>query len=201
VLWNGDGSPLTARIRKSGTSAVVLDRAGGSAEPRDSEGWWVINLPAATAHFPLDPDGYHFIGGDPLLLVESGVDPNAPVVAPALGEPGSVAREFRLFASPPNGQTVSQGQAADFFISVRGYEGFADPVSFSLVQWSSQRVPAAQDPSTLPLDVRLPSATQPGLVGTLHVTTAGAEPGIYYLTLQASGGGQNKAVELALVVN
>jgi len=29
-----------------------------------------------------------------------------------------------------DGQTVSAGEGADFYISVRGYEGFADPVSF-----------------------------------------------------------------------
>jgi hypothetical protein len=45
---------------------------------------WRITLPAATAHSPLDPDGYYFIGGDPLLLVESGVPSSAPVEPPAL---------------------------------------------------------------------------------------------------------------------
>jgi hypothetical protein len=201
VLWNGDGDGLRARVRKTGSSATVLDRNGGSSSARESQGWWVVDLSGATAHFPEDPAGYHFIGGDPLLLVENGVPGDAPVVAPALGEPGSVAREFRLFASPSDGQTVTAGQPAEFFINVRGYEGFVDPVSWSLVQWSSQRVPETQDPSTLPLSVRLPDPTTPGLTGTVHIETVGAEPGIYYLTVQATGGGQSKSVELALVVN
>ena len=35
----------------------------------------------------------------------------------------------------------------------------------------------------------------------VHIETAGAEPGIYYVTVQGDGGGQSKSVELALVVN
>ena len=63
-----------------------------------------------------------------MLLIENGVDPSAPVVAPALGDPGSVPREFRLFVNPSSGQTVNRGDPADYFISVRGYEGFSDAV-------------------------------------------------------------------------
>ncbi len=200
VLWNGDGAGLTARIRKAGSSATIIDRAGNSQPARENQGWWVFDLPGATAHFPQDPAGYHFIGGEPLLLVENGVDGSAPVIAPALGEPGTVPREFKLFASP-DGQTVSGGQPAEFFVNVRGYEGFAEPVTWSIVQWSTQRFPEPQDPSLFPLVVRLPDTTMPGLTATVHVETAGAEPGIYYLTLQGSGGGMNKTVELALVVN
>ena len=155
----------------------------------------------ATAHFPQDPDGYHFIGGEPMLLVEDGVDPSAPVVAPALGDPGSVPREFRLFPSPRDGQTVSKGQSADYFISVRGYEGFGDPVTFTLDHWSTQRVPQPQDPSTLPLGLTLPASVMPGQTAMVHLDTAGAEPGIYFLTLVGSGGGIGKAVDLALVVD
>jgi len=174
---------------------------GGSHSAQEAQGWWVLDLAPATAHYPQDPDGYHFIGGEPLLLVEDGVDPSAAVGAPALGDPGSVPREFRLFPSPRDGQTVSQGQAADFFISVRGYEGFGEPVSFAVDHWSTQRVPQAQEPSGLPLAVSLPSAVAPGQVGVVHVETAGAEPGIYFLDLVATGGGMSKPVELALVVN
>jgi hypothetical protein len=48
-----------------------------------------VDLPAATTRQSLDdankdPDGYHVIGGDAVLLVEQGVDPLAPVVAPSL---------------------------------------------------------------------------------------------------------------------
>jgi hypothetical protein len=201
ALWSGDGSPLRVRVHKSGSSAVTIDRSGASHPLQDSLGWWVVDLAPATAHFPEDPAGYHFIGGEPLLLVENGVDPSAPVVAPALGDPGSVPREFRLFPNPRDGQTVGQGQAAEFFISVRGYEGFSEPVSFSIDHWSTQRFPQAQDPGSLPLAVSVPTSVMPGLIGTVHIETAGAEPGIYFLDLVASGGGVTKPIELALVIN
>jgi hypothetical protein len=41
----------------------------------------------------------------------------------------------------------------------------------------------------------------PGQTATVHVETAGAEPGIYYLTLRASGGGLSQTVDLALALN
>jgi hypothetical protein len=201
VLWNGDADSLRVRVRKNGNSATLIDRNGAQQPLQDAQGWWVLSLAGATAHYPEDPGGYHFIGGEPLFLVENGVDPSAPVVAPALGDPGSVPREFRLFVNPQNGQTVSGGAPAEFFISVRGYEGFSDPVTFVLDHWSTQRFPQPQDPSSLPLGLRLPSNVPPGQVATVHIETAGADPGIYYLDLVATGGGISKTIELPLVVD
>jgi hypothetical protein len=201
ALWNGDGSDLRVRIPKNGASAQLIDRQGNATPLQDNQGWWVVNLPGATAHFPLDPDGYHFIGGDPLLLVENGVDPSAPVVAPSLGEPGSVARDFKTFVNPQDGQTVGQGQPADFFVDVRGYEGFSDPVTFSITSWSTQRFPDPKDGSSLPLAFSAPGSIQPGNTATLHFETAGADPGIYYITVQATGGSSSHTIDLALVVN
>ena len=201
ALWNGDGVQQRVRIRKVGSRASVMDSMGHSQPLQEAQGWWVVDLAAATAHFPQDPDGYHFIGGAPVLLIEEGVDPGALVVAPALGDPGSVPREFRLFPSPRDGQTVSQGQGADFFVGVRGYEGFSEPVTFSIDHWATQRVPSAQDPASLPLHVVMPQATAPGLTAAVHVDTSGVEPGIYFLTVVGTGGEQSKVIELALVVN
>ena len=201
VLWNGDGSDLRARVKQNGSSAVVVDRDGKQQPATANSGWWVVSLPGATAHYPEDPAGYHFIGGEPVLLVEQGVDPSTPVAAPALGDPGSVPREFKLFPTPADGQTVSAGQPADYWISVRGYEGFSDTVTFTLDHWSTQRDPTPQDPSTLPLGVTMPLPIAPGGVARVHVETGGAGPGIYFLDLVATGGGITKPVELALVVN
>ena len=206
ALWNGDGAKLRVRVRKNGSSAQVIDRLGNVQQLQDNQGWWVVDLPAATAYFKVndqikDPDGYHFIGGDPLLIVENGVDPNTPVVAPALGDPGSVAREFKVFVNPDGGQTVNRGQPADFFASTRGYEGFSDPINFSIVQWSTQRFPEAKDGSTLPLAASLPNGVKPGDTATLHFETDGADPGIYYIRVQADGGAVTKTFDLALVLN
>jgi hypothetical protein len=206
VLWNGDGNVLRVRVRKNGTSAKLVDRHGNTQTLQESQGSWVVDLPAATAYFRIndqikDPEGYHFIGGDPLLIVEQGVDPLTPVLIPALGDPGSVAREFKVFVNPENGQTVTRGQAAEFFASTRGYEGFSDQIGFNVVQWSTQRFPDAQDGSTLPLGVSLPSGTRPGDTATLHFETTGADPGIYYMRIEASGGGMSKTFDLALALN
>jgi hypothetical protein len=205
ALWSGDGTNLRVRIRKNGSSAQVVDR-GGNAQPlQDNQGWWVVDLPAATAYFKLndqikDPDGYHFIGGDPLLVVENGVDPSTPVLAPALGNPGSVPREFKVFVNPETGQTVNRGEPADFFASTRSYEGFSDAIKFSIVQWSTQRFPDPKDGSTLPLPATVPSDVQPGDTATLHFDTNGADPGIYYVRVEADGGEISQTFDLALVL-
>jgi hypothetical protein len=206
AVWNGDGNNLRVRIRKNGSSAQVVDRLGRSQALQDNQGFWVIDVPAATAYFKLseqikDPEGYHFIGGDPLLIVENGVDPSAPVVAPALGDPGSVAREFKVFVSPEAGQTVGLGQPADFFASTRGYEGFSDQISFSVVQWSTQRFPDPKDGSTLPLGLTVPRSVKPGETATLHFETAGADAGIYYMRVQADSAGTSKTFDIALVIS
>jgi hypothetical protein len=187
-------------VRKTGSTAVLMHKGGGARSARGSQGWWVVDLPPATAHFPGDPSSYYFIGGDPQFLVEDGVDPSAPVAPPALGEPGSVPREFRLFPSPSD-QSVRLGSPAEFFVGVRGYEGFGDSVTWSITQWSSQRFPEPKDAGTLPLAVRLPDRTAPGQTATVHVETAGADPGIYYFTLQALAAGQTKTVDLALALS
>ena len=129
------------------------------------------------------------------------MDPNAPVVAPALGDPGSVAREFKVFVNPENGQTVNRGEPADFFAATRGYEGFSDSINFSIVQWSTQRFPDPKDASSLPLAATLPSGVKPGDTATLHFETTGADPGIYFIRIQADAGGTSKTFDLALVLN
>ena len=82
VVWNADPMPTCARFARNGNAAHVLDKHG-TASPASLQGdTWTVTLAPATAHFADDPDGYYFIGGDPLLLVEEGVNPSAPVVAP-----------------------------------------------------------------------------------------------------------------------
>jgi hypothetical protein len=200
VLWNGDGSSLRVHIPQHGPWAEVVDRQGHRQALQADHGAWVLTLPAATAHFASDPDGYYFIGGDPLLLVEDGVDPSTPVVAPSLGDPGAPPT-FATVVSPAGGQTVSRGQSADFSVAVRGSDGFADPVHFSVVSWSTQRFPEPKDGSSLPLGWSAPESTPPGQTATLRLNTDGADPGIYYLTIQATGGSLTQTFDLALAVN
>jgi hypothetical protein len=84
VVWNGDGAPLRVRLTRQGVRARLVDRTGLGRPLAPQSEDWVIDLPPATAHFATDPPGYHFIGGEPLLLVEDGVPANAPVTPPRL---------------------------------------------------------------------------------------------------------------------
>jgi hypothetical protein len=189
-MVDGDGSAMRVRIPKNGASAQVVDRLANVKQLESDQGWWVVDLPAASAYFKLndqikDPEGYHFIGGDPLLIVENGVAASTPLVAPRLGDPGSVPTEFEVLVTPDGGQTVNRGEPAEFFAATHSYEGFSAPINFSVVQWSTQRFPATKDGSSLPLAATLPSGVKPGDTATLHFETTGADPGIYYIKVEA----------------
>lgn len=89
VLWNGDAKPVRVRVVKHGASARIVDRQGIERAAVDDTGAWTLDLPAAAAgassdDVSRDPDDYHVIGGDPLLLVEEAVDPLTPVIPPQL---------------------------------------------------------------------------------------------------------------------
>ena len=87
VLWNGDGTPLLVTVPKSGPQALLYDKYGRSLPVEAGADGWQVVLPAATAQAPQDPPGYHFIGGDPLLLVEEGV-PEGADIPPLTSVPG-----------------------------------------------------------------------------------------------------------------
>jgi hypothetical protein len=84
VLWNASGEPLRVRIPKQGASAVLVDKRGNQHPLSDEDGWYAVDLAAATASGPWDPSGYHYVGGDPLIVVQQGVGPGAELIAPAL---------------------------------------------------------------------------------------------------------------------
>lgn len=85
VLWNGDGTPTRLRQRRDGGPARLVDRHGDEQALLQVGQDWVLDLPAATAHFAGDPAGYFYIGGDPVLLIVEGVAPGTPVAPPRLG--------------------------------------------------------------------------------------------------------------------
>lgn len=208
ALWNGDGTARTARIRKNGASAELVDRMGNVTPLQENQGWWVVDLPAATARGEVvvggikytDPEGYYFIGGDPFLIVEKGVDPSAPVLPPRIGRPGEVAREFRVVITPPD-QTVGRGQPAEFFLSTSAFEDFNDPINLRIASWSTQRFPEARDGGSFPLAPGYSATINPGDRAVIRLETAGQDGGIYFFTVEASGGGITKTVDLALVVS
>ena len=85
VLWSGDGTPLQVRVPRHAASARLMDvQEQRLADPLAVGQDWAIDLPPATAHFAGDPAGYYFIGGEPRMLLEDGVAPSIPVLAPRL---------------------------------------------------------------------------------------------------------------------
>jgi hypothetical protein len=84
VLWNGDGNMLRVRVSRRGDSARLVNADGGALKLSTAGTDYLVDLPEATAHFPGDPPGYFFIGGQPRLLIEDGVPAGAPVTAPKL---------------------------------------------------------------------------------------------------------------------
>jgi len=82
VLWNGDGAPVRARIPRQAAQARLLDVQNQPLTATSLGQDWAVTLPPATAHYPGDPPGYYFIGGEPRLLVEDNVPSDAPVTPP-----------------------------------------------------------------------------------------------------------------------
>ncbi len=85
VLWNADGAPVRVRLPRRGDRAVLRTWLGDDQAAESDGSSWLVPLERATAHFGGDPDGYAFIGGPPLLLIEDGVPPDAPVTPPRPG--------------------------------------------------------------------------------------------------------------------
>jgi hypothetical protein len=76
-------------VPRLGSQAEVLDRAGTRIPlaPSEDGNHWVLTLEPATRRFdhPMlgsDPVGYFYIGGPPLIILEEGVPPDAPVLPP-----------------------------------------------------------------------------------------------------------------------
>jgi hypothetical protein len=220
VLWNGDAQPQTVQVPRTGTTARLVDRRGTVRPVQDNQGAWMVDLPAATAHFATDPAGYDFIGGDPLLLVEdtgasaavstapSVVQPTstpAPVVgvgqigAPTPGLNADANADLRIKPTLGNGQTVRAGQPVEFLLTAPA-AGVTQPFALAVQQWHTDSATDPKDARSLPLRVSAPTTLRPGDTETLHVETAGAAPGTYYVTIAASSGSTNRTADLILTL-
>lgn len=84
VLWNGTAQTLSVGLPSWGAAAKVVDKHGVEAALPAVVGQLTVALPPATTHFqhPVfgeDPEGYFYVGGPPILVVEEGVPADAPV--------------------------------------------------------------------------------------------------------------------------
>jgi hypothetical protein len=89
VLWNGTDQPQSAAITPWGVDAKVVDKYGTESPlAKDGDGRLTVQLDRASRHFSLfggDPEGYFYIGGSPLLVVENGVPNDAPAEITGFG--------------------------------------------------------------------------------------------------------------------
>lgn len=84
AVWNATDTPLRVRVPKWGTGATLVDKTGAQQPVADAGAFYVVDIAPASVKGPMDPDGYHYIGGAPMMLVETGVPAGAAVQAPTL---------------------------------------------------------------------------------------------------------------------
>ena len=76
--------------------------------------------------------------GGPAVAAGATVDP------PVIG--GSPQGSFEIAANPAD-QTVTSGQAAEFFLATQGANG--GPIQIQLAEWSTQADPSTHDPASV----------------------------------------------------
>jgi hypothetical protein len=85
IVWNGTDAPANVSAKAWGVEFSVVDKYGGvSPLAPDGAGNLTVSIDPASRHFDLfggDPPGYFYVGGSPLIIVEKGVPPDAPVQA------------------------------------------------------------------------------------------------------------------------
>jgi hypothetical protein len=77
VLWNSSPTATATSLMATMPSATLVDRSGASHSEIAVNGVFTLSLPGASAYRLEDEQRDYFIGGDPLLLIES-EEPNEP---------------------------------------------------------------------------------------------------------------------------
>ena len=74
VLWNRTPDPITVTVGAKGGSAVRLSPDGRGSDISANGGRYTVELaPASRKHPAWDPPNYFFLGGEPVIIVETGV--------------------------------------------------------------------------------------------------------------------------------
>jgi hypothetical protein len=175
----------------------------GNQQPlADIGGLYVLNLGPAGARGPFDPAEHFFTGGDPLLVVQSGVPGGPPVSAPSVGNPGSGRRGFKAIVSPSNRQKVATGGTAQFSFRVAGEKGCSDPAWVRFEEYSTLRDPAPVGFLPGTFTHTLPSALIPGqLVDEDVQTTRSVASSIHFITSQLDAGSMSRSLDLVVQVD
>jgi hypothetical protein len=84
VLWSGESDPLQTGLVLHGSASRAVDPRGQPYSVQADDQGVRLTLPDATAAYPGDPPDEHCIGGAPVIVFESGVDPAIEVVPPRI---------------------------------------------------------------------------------------------------------------------
>jgi hypothetical protein len=143
------------------------------------------------------------IGGDPLLIVEEGVAPATPVTPPATGLPSASGGDFEANIGPL-GAVIPNSADGLFTVSTNSLDGFSEPITVSILEWSTQRCPNIKQHATNPLPI--PGSNQvltllPGQSGTFFLQTSLApEAGLWFVTFEARSGDKVKRLDLDMIL-
>jgi len=116
ALWARYYQPETAQVPAVGPSALLVDQTGAAMTIYPINGFYTLQLPAATNRLTGTNDGSAPIGGRPYLLIESDTQPPNVLVAPLPptsppeitlawtgSDPGSGVDRYQIWVSLDNG--------------------------------------------------------------------------------------------------
>ncbi|MGI8423947.1 MAG: hypothetical protein ACR2NO_07535 [Chloroflexota bacterium] len=112
VIWNSSPDTVTVNVAAKGSEALLIDKTGNPQPLNTSGGAHNITIGPATVRFswpnspfgPLeDPVNYYYVGGDPMILIETGVSDHAV----------NIANFIRKDAAPENGSGPDATSAGD----------------------------------------------------------------------------------------
>lgn len=100
VIWTTNPKGATGRVWSLARQATVVDKYGNTSTIPSNQGVYFLPLAGATANtVPYEPNRY-FIGGNPLIIIES-KDPGSALMTP----PGTSSTD--VWVAPGTGYTVS----------------------------------------------------------------------------------------------
>ncbi len=121
VIWNNSPDQVTVNVAAKGGDALLIDKMGNPQQLQNAGGRYNITISPASVRFswltspfgPIeDPVNYFFVGGDPMILVETGVGDFSV----------DIANFTRKDASPENGSGPDATGAGDIVDNGRGMD-------------------------------------------------------------------------------
>ncbi len=107
VLWDASPTPISVQVPAAGTAATLLDKMGAAQPIAANGGAYGVNLAGATMHTDTDNPSAYLIGGNTMIIVETGV--NGQPVTGANNLSRATYPPFKAVASGVAGQPDTGG--------------------------------------------------------------------------------------------